>query len=283
MARVGFKKTFATGTFDKAGVQALFGHIKNTLVASGFQIILDTPDGIDVMPIGANPAVPNDDTPHWALNLQDADTTAYIRGIPVFGANYLDGGALADNGFIIVNPNWRWQDQNAEITFWFAADGVAGWWWLHAISPDVNSSNGQTMSFSCAAVTTRRYPADQHQGLSTRYGLWDPWGDFYPAYAMETDGTQNRWPWTGTWSPFGEGWDFNGKRHPGSPLPKMAVPQFPNRDGGAVCIYGEINEILILTDGYAQEEHVVPGWVAMTGDDWDQPYAVPAPASFTVL
>jgi hypothetical protein len=28
---------------------------------------------------------------------------------------------------------------------------------------------------------------------------------------------------------------------------------------------------------------VLPGWVAMTGDDWDQPYAVPAPDSFTVL
>jgi hypothetical protein len=139
------------------------------------------------------------------------------------------------------------------------------------------------MSFSCASVTTRRYPADQHQGLSTRYGLWDAWGDFYPAYALNGDGTQNLWPWTGTWSPFGEGWDFNGKRHPGSPLPKMAVPQFPNRDGGAMCIYGEINEILILTDGYAQEEQVLPGWVAMTGDDRDQPYAVLAPDSFTVL
>lgn len=61
-------------------------------------------------------------------------------------ANYLDEGALADNGRIIVNPNWRWQDQNAEITFWFAADGVAGWWWLHAISPDINSSNGQMLN-----------------------------------------------------------------------------------------------------------------------------------------
>lgn len=64
-------------------------------------------------------------------------------------------------------------------------------------------------------------------------------------------------------------------------MPKMAVPQFPNRDGDiGACILGEFNEILVLTDGYAQEETVVPGWVAMTGDEWDQPYAVPTPAQF---
>lgn len=283
MARVGFKKTFAQGTFDKAGVQTLFGYIVQTLGTAGFQFVLEAPDAADVMPMGANPVVANDDVPHWAIIYQDVESTAYIRAVPVFGANYLDEGALADNGFIIVNPDWRWQDPNAEITFWFAADGVAGWWWLHAISPDTNSSNGQTMSYACAAVTTRRYPADQYQGLSTRYGLWDPWGDFYPAYAVNEDGSQNRWPWTGTWSPFGEGWTYNGLRHPGSPLPRMAVPQFPNRDGNSACIYGEFNEILVLTDGYAQEEQVLPGWVAMTGDDNDQPYAVPAPDSFTVL
>lgn len=81
-----------------------------------------------------------------------------------------------------------------------------------------------------------------------------------------------------------QGWTNNGKRHAGSPMPKMAVPQFPNRDGGiSACVLGEFNEILILTDGYAAEEIVVPGWVAMVGDERDQPYAVPAPASFTVL
>jgi len=283
MARVGFKTTFAQGAFDKFAVITLFGHIKDAIVAAGFQVILDTPDAIDFMPMGANPVIANDDVPHWAIQYQDAEPTGYIRGTPVFGANYLDENAYADNGFIFVNPSWRWQDLNAEINFWFAADGVAGWWWLHAISSDTNSSNGQTMSFACAAVTTRRYPADHYQGLTTRYGLWDAWGDFYPAYALNEDGTLNRWPWTGTWSPFGEGWTYNGLRHPGSPLPKMALPQFPNRDGNAACIYGEFNEILVITDGYAQEEQVLPGWVAMTGSDWDQPYAVPAPTVFTDL
>jgi hypothetical protein len=64
----------------------------------------------------------------------------------------------------------------------------------------------------------------------------------------------------------------------------MAVPQFPNRDYDiAACILGEFNEILVLTDGYTQEESVIPGWVAMTGSEWNQPYAVPAPEAFTQL
>ena len=46
MARVGFKKTFTQGTFDKLGIQTLFGHIKSTLVDAGFQVILDTADAM---------------------------------------------------------------------------------------------------------------------------------------------------------------------------------------------------------------------------------------------
>lgn len=285
MARIGFKKTYAQGEFDKAAVGILFGHIKNTLIGAGFQVILNTSDAIDVMPMGADPAIANDDTPHWAFVHADLGTTASISAIPVFGANYLDKDARASNARIIIDPQWRWNDPNAEITFWFAADGAAGWWWLHAISPDATRQNGQTASFARAGVTTRRYPADQYQGISARYGLWEPWGYFMPAYAVSDDGTLNSSPWTLTWSPFGMVNSFVARRHPGSPLPRMAVPAFPDKQNNdvAACIYGEFNEILILTDGYAQEEQVVPGWIAMTGNEEEQPYAVPAPDSFTVL
>jgi hypothetical protein len=279
MARVGFRKTFAAETFDKAGVQQLFELIRTCLIDAQYQVLLNTAEGIDIMPLGVDTSVANDDIPHWALTFLDVGSTAYIRAIPVYGLNYLDPAARVQNNIMIVNPNWL-NSPVPEITFWFAADGVAGWWWLHGRATSPWTQNGWDMSYCTAGVTTRRYPADTHQGLSTRYGLWDDWGDFYPAYALNEDGTLNQWPWTGTWSPMGEGWTFNGKRHPSSPLAKMAVPQFPNRDGGAFCLYGEFNEILAITDGYAQEDIVVPGWVAMTGSEWDQPYAVPAPEVF---
>lgn len=282
MARVGFKKTYPAGTFDNAGVQALFAHLKTFVASAGFNVLLDTADGIDFIQMGATAGTAHDDVPHWAFSFAGQDTFGLITAYPVFGNDYLDPSAYAQS-YTLVHSAWL-GNPTAEISIWFAADGVAGWWWLHGLQVDANSTTGVSMRFAVAGVTSRRYPSDTHQGLCARYGLWDAWGDWEPAYAKDEDGVINSNPWTGTWSPFGEGWTNNGKRHAGSPIPKMAVPQFPNRDGSiTACVLGEFNEILILTDGYASEEMVVPGWVAMVGDEWDQPYAVPAPTSFTVL
>lgn len=280
--RVGFKKTYPAGTLDKAAVQALFGSLKAHVASAGFNVLLDNPDGIDFIRMGAAAGTADDDTPHWAFSFQDQGTFGAILAWPVYGNTYLDQTAYTHNHTLF---NSAWLGTPApEITIWFAADGVAGWWWMHCVQASTQSATGVTMRFASAGATSRRYPSDTHQGLCTRYGIWDAWGDWEPAYARTEDGQINTRPWTGTWSPFGEGWSFNAKRHSGSPLPKMAVPQFPNRDGGiSACILGEFNEILVLTDGYTSDELVVPGWVAMIGDEQDQPYAVPAPEHFTLL
>jgi len=227
------------------------------------------------------------DTAYMPLHGFTAVDLGYQQGNAVSNlVNKMDEAPFAAtyaHSYTIVHSAWV-GNPSPEITVWFAADGAAGWWWLHGVRADGNSATGVSMRFAAAGATSRRYPSDTHQGLCARYGIWDAWGNWEPAYAKDEDGVIDMYPWTGTWSPFGEGWGFNGKRHAGSPMPKMAVPQFPNRDGGiSACILGEFNEILILTDGYAQEEVVVPGWIAMTGNEWDQSYAVPAPDSFTVL
>lgn len=282
MARVGFKKTYPMGTFDNAALQALFGHIKAYVRNAGFNVLLDTADGIDFMRAGLSAGTAHDDAPHWAFSMQDVGSASWIFAHPVYGENYLDNAAYAHGKSFLSDA--LFYQPSPEITLWFAADGEAGWWWMHGIVADQASSTGVMMRFSVAGTTTRRYPADTHQGLCARYGIWDAFGNWEPAYARDAQGVINPSPWTGTWSPFGEGWSFNGRRHAGSPLPKMAVPQFPSRDTGVTaCILGEFNEILILTDGYVQEEVVVPGWIAMTGGDDDQPYAVPAPEHFDVL
>lgn len=276
MARLGLKKTYPNGTFDKAAVEALYGHLRNMVVDAGFVVAFEIPTAVDFLRMGSPAGTANDDVPHWAFEYVDQGTYGEIRAYPVFGNHYLDADAYKHE-YTIVNSGWVYE----EITLWFACDGAAGWWWLHATQVDTNSTTGVSMRFAVAGTTSRRYASDMHQGICSRYGIWDAWGDWEPAYSITEEGLLELQPWTGTWSPFGEGWTFNGKRQPGSPLPKMAVPQFPNRDGDiGACILGEFNEILVLTDGYAQEETVVPGWVAMTGDEWDQPYAVPTPAQF---
>jgi hypothetical protein len=282
MARVGFKKTFAAGTFDKAAVQTLFGHLKTYVTNAGFNILVDTADGIDFIRMGSPAGTADDDIPHWAFSFQDGDQDGQILAYSVYGNDYLDVDAYA-TGYPIVDSGWV-SSPSPEITIWFAADGAAGWWWLHATEANTNSSTGVVRRFANAGTTSRRYPSDNHRGICARYGILDEKTYWTPAYQKDSQGLISTTQSAGTWSLFGDGGGFSGKRHAGSPLPKMAVPLFPNRYGDvSACVLGEFNEILVLTDGYAQEEVVIPGWVAMVGDEWQQPYAVPAPDSFTVL
>lgn len=282
MARLGFKKTYPAGAFNKAAVESLFGNMKTYVTNAGFNVLLDTPTTVDFIRAGFPAGMANDDVAHWGFEYLDEGLQGSIRTCAVYGAHFQDVQAYA-HWNNLVSSGW-YGDPPPEITVWFCVDSAAGWWWLHGTRTDTNSTTGMRIAFCCVGATSRRYPSDMHQGLGTRYGLWDTWGDWEQAYCLDETGVINTNPWTGTWSPFGEGWTNNGIRHPASPMPKMAVPQFPNRDGGSTaCILGEFNEILILTDGYASEEMVVPGWIAMVGSENDQPYAVPAPVSFDVL
>ncbi len=282
MARVGFKKTYTAGAFDLAAAQEIFAAIKSALIASGFAVLLETEAMIDVLRLGADPARPDDDTPHWAFRLLVEGSIGEIRATPVYGSNVLDPAALSLER-MIVNTTYP-GIPSREVNLWFAADGAAGWWWLHSTVADDETTAGVSVLFPYAGVTTRRYPADMHQGLCARYGLRSGWGDWFPAYARDETGGIVSSPRTNTWSPFGEGNSCHGNRHSGSPLARLAVPQFPNRDEGiTACVLGEFNEILVLTDGYAMEEALLPGWVALTGSEWDQHYAAPAPAQFDDL
>ncbi len=279
MAWIGFKKTYAPGAFDNAAVLALFDLLKSTLVTAGFSVKLDTPTLLEVIQAGAT--TQTDDTPHWAFEVMGDATSAAIQTHIVHGVDFNDPDAIYRQYFVCGG-----EIDAPETIVWFAANGVTGGWWLYSIDrpegyPD---NNGNRFKFCRAGATSRRYLADTHQGLCARYGMWDPYGDWEPAYARNVWGDIDTTPWTGTWSPLGEGWSNNGLRHPASPLPKLALPQFPNRDGGiTACVLGELNEILALTDGYALEEVVAPGWIALITDQWSQPFAVPAPDSFTLL
>lgn len=95
MARVGFKKTFLAGTFDKAAVQALFVHLKTFVTNAGFNVLLDTIDGIDFIRMGSPAGTADDDIPHWAFSFQDQDPYGAIFAYPVYGNDYLDANAYA--------------------------------------------------------------------------------------------------------------------------------------------------------------------------------------------
>ena len=268
MARIGFKRDYAAGTFNMASVQALFMDIKAALIAAEFSVQMDTASEMDVLRLAAPAGTMDDDVPHWAFVYNDWEAYVGITAYAVYGENYLDAAGFNASNTILnssVIP-----DPSPEVHLWFACDGLAGWWWFVGLVANVESPSGYDIRFAYAGTTSRRYPSDNYKGLCARYGIWDNWGDWSPPYAFNETGDQVAAPWTGTWSPFGEGWSHNGQRHPGSTLPRMAVPQFPSRDQGiTACVLGEFNEILILTDGFALEEAPIPGWISFRGNTWD--------------
>lgn len=279
MARVGFKKTYPMGSFDANAVSALFSLLRAAIIDAGFKINIDEPATLDFSRADTVTGMAHDDVPHWALTLTAESTQTTLTAHSIFGAHLHAEGVLSHDNRVAAGSSPP--APSPDFILWFAADGGAGWWWSHINVADANSPTGASFAFACAGVTSRRYPSDLHQGLSARYGLRTLNGDWYPVYARNENGAIVTGPWTASWSPFGMGWANSSTRHNGSALPKMAVPQFPARDGGiTACIFGEYNEIMTLTDGYTNEERVLPGWMALVGNTNNQPYAVPAPEVF---
>lgn len=281
MAIVGFRKVYAVGAFDKAAVADLFTNIKAHMAAAGFKVLADTTTLGDYVRAGSPAGVANDDVPHWAFRHEDLGQNGKLHVHPIHGAGY-DDPAARTSEYLIADTNLV-GNPSPELKLWFAADGVAGWWWLYATAPNGTSATGVELRAACVGATSRRYASDTYQGLCTRYGVFEAWGYWLPAYITDDTGSAAGNRWCFTWSPFGIGWKFSGRRHAGSPLPRLAVPVFPVKDGGSACVLGEFNEVLAITDGYAQGGEVVPGWFAWVGSNTEQSYAVPAPVEFTQL
>jgi len=283
MTRTGFKRTYAAGTLDSAAVQTLFDDIKAALIATGFTQVINTATEIDVLRAGYPAGTVNDDVPHWAFSFESfSPTSARIQCWAVHGNDYLTGTTTYSVNLININSL---PDPAVEVSVWFACDGYEGWWWLVCITPQPANNSGYQLDFAHCGCTSRRYLTDNYQGLSARYGIWDGYGDWNVPYAKDETGAVVADVTLYVWSPLGMQWSNNGIRHPGSPMQKMALPQFPARDTGiTVAIFGELNETLSITDGYTLEESPIAGWIAFpVGNNWTQPFALPAPEQFAVV
>ena len=271
--RAGFSRTYAAGAFDAAAINLLFADLRATLLGCMFMPIIDSETAIDFQPPYAQPGSRNDDVPHWAFSLeQQQDGNNFITAYAVHGNDYLDVSGFHSSSTLVYSSLYG--GAPPALRLWFACDSIGGWWWL-VLLPEGGAS------LTLAGVTSRRYPSDQHQGLCARYGLWESGSGWMPAYACDPEGVVLGQSWLATWSPLGIGWSNNGQRHTGSPIPRLAVPVFPCRDGGiTACLFGEFNEVLALTDGYGTGEAPVPGWIAFVSGTSEQAFALPAPEQF---
>lgn len=276
MATVGFTKEYAAGDFDAAAMTDMFATLKSYFLAAGFVLILDQTDAFEVLPAGHTAGTISDDIPHWRIERAGSVSYPRISARTIWGVNddAIDSRSSYQKNMLNADTEPQWASYRA-ITF--AADGCAGWWWLISKQWDaLNPENGHWFESTVIGSFTRRYAADRHAGLASRYGLYDgsEWGTCY--LTDETDDIADHI--TGVlWSP------LNGVlRSESSPLPRMAAPVFVSLEGPPVALLqGEIEHIMKLTSGYAWGEEVMPGWWAFANDY--EPLALPAPTSFTAL
>lgn len=283
MSRVGFKKIIAAGNFTSGALSTLKADIKTYIVNAGFAVLTNNANEIDFMQAGFGAAEYGDDIPRWYVG-----TSSAIAPQAYLGPDFLDmatefSGNAASLNFDAGLP---------EIVIHFAADGAQGWWWLHVAKEDNAQASGYTHHFGVGGATSRRYPADNHQGLCNRYGILGMTGTdagvwFPPVLLDDTGAAVAGSVDVVAWSPLtGEGYGFARKRHTGSPLPKMAVPLYPcasSWGGITAFVLGELNEFMVLTDGYSLGEVIAPGWAALVGQDGAWALAALAPDTFTVL
>lgn len=288
MSRVGFKKIIAASAFNNAAVDALAVNIKTYIVNAGFGIVLNSVNEIDFKLAGVGAAEHGDDIPRWYFYTNTTFNPRAIEPYAYQGVDANDVGAIYGGNSQKLEANTGL----TQLTIHFAADGSEGWWWLHVAKADGAQASGFSTHFAAMGARSRRYPADNHQGLCSRYGVLELSGTYvgvwWPPYVMGDTGSEKEGPNSFfTWSPLtGEGWGSSRTRHTGSPLQKLAAPAYPcsaSVNGDSEHLLGEYSEVLFLTDGYAHEEVVAAGWVAMVGANNATRYAAPSPTSFTLL
>jgi hypothetical protein len=245
----GLSKTYADGTFDADAIAAFIDVFKLRLSDAGVMWQWDDADEYRWGPAGAVSGAQVDDTPFWRISGTDYQPYAYI-GTP----DYVVDEQTNHNAF--VSP------QTEGVELYAAASFRAGWWWIAA-----RTTTSHALVTLIVGATSRRYSADQVEGLVARFGLINaPDGlHFQVPYAVRQDnGVRIGDAYLSLYSPLGL---RRADRHDGSPLPRMIAPLFPASGFSiedkstytAVCM-GELDAVMMATDGYAWAEEAAPGW-----------------------
>ena len=290
MSRVGIYKNYSAGAAP-SDLTALFGLVRQMIVDAGFNVLSNTATRIDFMPAGTTPAADTgDDIPHWTLWL---DGTTAIKGNAIHGLAWDDAGVRtgAPATLVTASPQFwdpvdeAWYDSRLQI--WAAADGREGWFWVVAMiwEPDESQEVYDTYQAVTVGTRARRLAADLAADNMARYGLFTAAGAWLPAFARDNAGALAV-PSCGWWSPLCA--NGNGvKRRPSSGLAQLVAPVWPAVATSALTasLSGEIEGVMIATDGYAQHGSAVSGWRTYYSEISPQkaPLALLAPSTFTTV
>jgi hypothetical protein len=290
MSRIGIYKNYSEGSAP-SDLTALFGLLKTMIVDAGFNVITNTASRIEFMPAGTTPAADTgDDTPHWTLYLNG---TTEIRAAALHGLAWDDAGVRTGSPAtaIAASPQFwdpvdeAWYDSRLQI--WAAADAREGWFWIVSMVWEADDSQEVYDVYQAVTAGTkaRRLAADLTGDNMARYGLFTAAGTYLPAYARDNAGALAV-PSLGWWSPLCA--NGNGvKRRAASGLAQLVAPCYPLVATPALTasLSGELESVMIATDGYAQHGDAIPGWRTYRADISPQkaPLALPAPATFATV
>ncbi len=285
MARVGISKSYTAGALTD--VTALFAIIKQFVIDAGFYVVTNTSTRIEFMPAGTTPAAnTDDDTPHWMIYQTGTDQ---IHAVALHGMAWDDAAIRTGQPSLIIDTPIQWWDgsmwEAAACWIHAAADGREGWFWI-GTRQDLNDDELIEIypGYHAVVCGTRaaRLAADMTAGLAARYGLVDNAGVFSPPYCKNRLGAVIS-PSLGWWSPLAS--NGNGmKRHTGSPLGQMSAPVWPEMANSqfSTAMFGQLQDVLVCTDGFAHLGTTIPGWVTYNSHFYsDCPFALRAPPAFT--
>jgi len=273
----GITKNYAASGLDATALAAFLAKFKLRLEWDGARILKNDADDFHWAAAFAQMGDQTDDTPCWGFS---GSAATAVSAFAYTGRN--DGSVVEKTEtFAIMMPT------TVVTNVYAAADTRLGWWWMAAL----NEEAGFVLTLA-AGVSSRRYPADTHTGLVARYGIVNlcygpPWPCMAVPYAANAStaerGTNAKLT---VFSPLGY---RSAKRPAGSTLPRMVAPIYPATGHSyddytvhAPAVMGELDAMMLATDGYAWAEVAQPGW-RVFGDTTTGYFALRSPNIFEIL
>lgn len=279
----GITHTYAADELTATAVHDWIAALRAQMVAAGAAVFQNEPDGIGDAQwlyggragLSVSASHPIDDSPCWQIYEDNGSVTLRCNTCPQTNP---------DEANNTCTPTSVTLDTSSPTTLYAAGDPAQGWWWH--LAADMSTPAAPSVMMFFAIVNARRYPADTRQGIGARFGsIYSSYASspelqmpYREAYGLPTvqpalhdiTGPAGRHPLT---------------RHAASPLGKCISPIFPTPPSGgnySPAILGELDSVMMATDGYTWGELAQPGW-RVFGDNNLGNLALRAPDTFTTV
>lgn len=258
----GITHAYAANELDETAVHNWIVALRAQMVAAGAAVFQDeppNPGGEQWLYAGraglsVSPAHPIDDSPCWQIH----ESYGYASLLACTCPQDLPNEANNSFGNTGIEPAFQ------PTTLLAAGDPVQGWWWHMQV--DMSNPAAPAIDTLFSIVNARRYPADMYQGIAARFG------SVHIASAIEAPALSAAYrikSATGlaeapaTYYITGPAGRHPLIRHATSPTARHISPIYMTPADATEytpAIMGELDSIMMATNGYTWGEQALPGW-----------------------